>query len=428
VKVFWSWQSDTPGKTGRHFIRDALKAAIDELREPEDVEEPLERDVKDELHLDHDRQGVTGSPRLLETILKKIDASAVFVGDVTPVSTIAAGSHDANAGPEKRIMNPNVAIELGYALKSISELNVLMVLNEHYGGREFLPFDIKGNAGPITYRLAPNASAAERTAEAKTLKAQFVTALDAFVKKFALAAPIKPFNRVPSTQSSAVYFQPGETLARFGEPHDEETYGFGETAGFYLRVLPRAALAQPIIKSALKLAFDRGVRHDTFSNNSDGGGLVVSNTYGAAAVDLRSRTNHSLRSITQTFPNGEQWGFAPWAFEDHGYGRVVPWGGVERAVLRALPRYIAYAAFHGIAPPLTIELGAVGLEGYSLAWNKEPDMNLGPIQDQEWVVSVVLNDASSAAQVTALLKLFRAFVEVTGYQRPSVVNGFPAGG
>jgi len=297
VKVFWSWQSDTPGKTGRHFIRDALKAAIDELREPEDVEEPLERDVKDELHLDHDRQGVTGSPRLLETILKKIDASAVFVGDVTPVSTIAAGSHDANAGPEKRIMNPNVAIELGYALKSISELNVLMVLNEHYGGREFLPFDIKGNAGPITYRLAPNASAAERTAEAKTLKAQFVTALDAFVKKFALAAPIKPFNRVPSTQSSAVYFQPGETLARFGEPHDEETYGFGETAGFYLRVLPRAALAQPIIKSALKLAFDRGVRHDTFSNNSDGGGLVVSNTYGAAAVDLRSRTNHSLRSV-----------------------------------------------------------------------------------------------------------------------------------
>jgi hypothetical protein len=40
VKIFWSWQSDTPGKTGRHFIRDALAAAIADLKESDDVEEP----------------------------------------------------------------------------------------------------------------------------------------------------------------------------------------------------------------------------------------------------------------------------------------------------------------------------------------------------------------------------------------------------
>jgi hypothetical protein len=28
VKVFWSWQSDTDGRTGRFFMRDALKGAI----------------------------------------------------------------------------------------------------------------------------------------------------------------------------------------------------------------------------------------------------------------------------------------------------------------------------------------------------------------------------------------------------------------
>jgi hypothetical protein len=31
VKIFWSWQSDTPGKTGRHFVRDVLRAVVDDL-------------------------------------------------------------------------------------------------------------------------------------------------------------------------------------------------------------------------------------------------------------------------------------------------------------------------------------------------------------------------------------------------------------
>ena len=40
MKVFWSWQSDTPGKTGRHFVRDALAEAVARLRQPADsVEE-----------------------------------------------------------------------------------------------------------------------------------------------------------------------------------------------------------------------------------------------------------------------------------------------------------------------------------------------------------------------------------------------------
>jgi len=33
MKVFWSWQSDSPGKIGRHFVRDVLEEAIKELKE-----------------------------------------------------------------------------------------------------------------------------------------------------------------------------------------------------------------------------------------------------------------------------------------------------------------------------------------------------------------------------------------------------------
>lgn len=170
-------------------MREALKAAIDSLRQAEDVEEPSERDVRDELHLDHDRQGVTGSPRLLETILKKIDASAVFVADVTPVSHIPAVKTPGARRAAKRNMNPNVAIELGYAFKSLTELNVLMVLNEHYGDRTHLPFDIQGNAGPLTYRLAPNAPTEAIKQEQAKLKGQLAAALGEFVRHAAAAAP-----------------------------------------------------------------------------------------------------------------------------------------------------------------------------------------------------------------------------------------------
>jgi hypothetical protein len=40
MKVFWAWQADTDGQTSRHFIRAALLAAIKELKQPEEVEEP----------------------------------------------------------------------------------------------------------------------------------------------------------------------------------------------------------------------------------------------------------------------------------------------------------------------------------------------------------------------------------------------------
>lgn len=51
MKVFYSWQSDTPAKVGRTFIRDALEAAIAGLH--------LEDAVRPEI--DQDTKGVLGS-------------------------------------------------------------------------------------------------------------------------------------------------------------------------------------------------------------------------------------------------------------------------------------------------------------------------------------------------------------------------------
>lgn len=421
MKVFWSWQSDIPGKTGRHFVRSALKAAIEELRQPADVEEPSEREMKDRLHLDHDRQGVTGSPRLLETILTKIEAATVFVGDVTPVATIPAQGAGEDERSEKRIMNPNVAIELGYAIKAISELNILMVLNTHYGNRESLPFDLKGNAGPIMFDLPPDADGPRIRSEAAALRGQLVVALRPFLKAAALPQLVPV--RTPQTTSPAVFFERGEVLASFGEERDLEECGFDTDQGVYFRMLPDVALPVPLTRPALRVVLN-GSQLDSLSNN--GLGIGTLNRYGAVYVERGSTENGTLKAGTQVFQNGEFWGFAPWLIEDRGYGKKLPLGGLERVIRRALPRYLNVAADLGLRPPFTLELGATGIEGFRIAVDSNPDTDLGPIYDNEVTVSVVLNDASPTAQQAALLKLFQGFCDVSGYPRPAVVNGFPS--
>lgn len=140
MKVFWSWQSDVPGKYGRHFVRDALAKAIDQLKQDCSVEEATRK-----LELDHDRKGVPGSPDLAPTILSKIQECSVFVADVTPVGQTNRG---------KPLINSNVAIELGFAMAHVKDERILMVLNSAYGAREDLPFDLRHKAGPILYSFS----------------------------------------------------------------------------------------------------------------------------------------------------------------------------------------------------------------------------------------------------------------------------------
>jgi len=146
MKVFWSWQSDTPGRIGRHFVRDALGAAIERLKQ-----EPTAREARSAMHLDQDRKGIPGSPDLARVILEKIEESAVFVADVTSVGTTTT---QKEATQPKKIINPNVAIELGYALHALGDRALLMVMNEHYGSRADLPFDLQSKAGPIMFQTA----------------------------------------------------------------------------------------------------------------------------------------------------------------------------------------------------------------------------------------------------------------------------------
>jgi hypothetical protein len=131
-----------------------LSAAIDRLKQTPEIEEPTAREASSAMHLDQDRKGIPGSPDLAWVILEKIEQSAVFVADVTSVAITTTQTVEAQ---RKKIINPNVAIELGYALHSLGDRALLMVMNEHYGSRADLPFDVQSKAGPIIFRLSPGA-------------------------------------------------------------------------------------------------------------------------------------------------------------------------------------------------------------------------------------------------------------------------------
>lgn len=117
MKIFWSWQSDILGEIGRYLVRDALKDAIEELKQAEEIEGA----TRENLHLDQGMEGVTGSPDLARTIFDKIEKAEVVVADVTIVGTTAASD---------RLVNSNVAIELGYALHACTDARVVLVFNK----------------------------------------------------------------------------------------------------------------------------------------------------------------------------------------------------------------------------------------------------------------------------------------------------------
>ncbi len=134
--VFYSWQSDLPNRTNRGLIQDALEKAARSIRSDDTINvEPV---------IDRDTTGVPGAPDIGTTIFSKIRRADVFVCDVSII----------NDGQQFRpTPNPNVLIELGYALEALGWERVILVMNEAFGKPELLPFDLRVKR-TVTYRMS----------------------------------------------------------------------------------------------------------------------------------------------------------------------------------------------------------------------------------------------------------------------------------
>ncbi len=166
--IFYSWQGDLPNNTNRGFLRAALEEAASALA----------ADLAVEPRIDQDTQNVPGSPDIARTILKKIEISHVFVADVTLINPAAA---------ERRTPNPNVLLELGYAMHALGEDRVILLMNTAFGPIEQLPFDLKMRR-VIPYNAT---SDGEKGPERRRLAASLKTAIKAAVESIP-QAPLLP--------------------------------------------------------------------------------------------------------------------------------------------------------------------------------------------------------------------------------------------
>ena len=124
-KIFYSWQSDL--KKTRYFIRDCIDLAIDLARETETIDALRDEATKD----------VTGSPNIVQTLLSKIDDCDMFIADVSMYYKSDDG--------KRKSPNPNVLIELGYAMRALGDSRIICILDTATGKPEELPFDIRQN-------------------------------------------------------------------------------------------------------------------------------------------------------------------------------------------------------------------------------------------------------------------------------------------
>jgi hypothetical protein len=143
VRIFYSWQSDSPKKTNLNAIRAALDIAATKIA-----------GVRSDLKIvpDEATRDTSGSPNIALKILEKVEAADVFVADVTTITP---------PGSPRPCPNPNVVYELGYAVGQLGWDRVILLFNKALGNFPGdLPFDfVQHRCSPYTLTVSePNAA------------------------------------------------------------------------------------------------------------------------------------------------------------------------------------------------------------------------------------------------------------------------------
>ena len=159
--IFYSWQADLPAKTNRTFIESCIERAIKQIKQ---------KSLHLEVAIDRDVSNVPGTPDISHSIFNKIVDSNVFIADISFI--------DDGKG-KKRMPNPNVLIELGYAARALGWENIICVFNADYGKVEDLPFDLR-HRHPLIYSIANTANKTDERAE---LSNRLQKAIEPILKK-----------------------------------------------------------------------------------------------------------------------------------------------------------------------------------------------------------------------------------------------------
>lgn len=116
--IFYCWENNIPKQ--KNIIEKIIKKSIKDLKK---------EDSTTIIELDRDTKNKIGAVDIVNTIFHKINESDLFIADVSFVNI--------NKTP-----NPNVLIELGYAINHLGNERIILLFNSAKGKPEKLPFDI----------------------------------------------------------------------------------------------------------------------------------------------------------------------------------------------------------------------------------------------------------------------------------------------
>lgn len=130
--LFFSWQSDD-NKT-RKIISDAITKAVNDIQVYHNYSIKVEESTSN----------VPGAPQIVSTILDKIDSCDIFIADITPVCSYPKPLGNGQV-LTKQVPNPNVLMELGYAMSAVGMDYTICVAHQGGWNSNDLPFDINHN-------------------------------------------------------------------------------------------------------------------------------------------------------------------------------------------------------------------------------------------------------------------------------------------
>ena len=162
--IFYSWQSDI--KKNKNVIQTCIEKAIKE------VKKNFNKEINLKINIDRDTKNRSGSPAISSTIFQKIDMSDIFICDVTLVNK----NWYNNFFKYRLSPNPNVLVELGYAINKVGWERVICINDLDFSSIEELPFDIRG------HRITTFNSSENNFKE--NLKSQLVIALKAIIENY----------------------------------------------------------------------------------------------------------------------------------------------------------------------------------------------------------------------------------------------------
>jgi hypothetical protein len=228
--IFYSWQSDAPADCNRALIRQALNDAVAAMACATNEDSP---------RVESGMEGIAGTPEVATVMFTRIKRSAVFLGDMTLVGSIKKSGSDEL----KLVPNPNVLLEMGYAAGTIGWGRVICVMNEHFGKRSDLPFDVRNRRYPIDYSVAPGDAAQAEKAK-KDLCRWIKFAIETVIKTEyeaageALAAlDINCLNLMGAHGKQDFFSAPNPNATTFGGPLDTPKFNAAVVRLLDLRLL-----------------------------------------------------------------------------------------------------------------------------------------------------------------------------------------------